>query len=193
MSALWNPRIYPYTGLIWTKLRRQQKSGLSLNLICVSCVGPATGWKYTWASTHGPWQEVSAETCWISVEVISATAWRGWQQRFVSSRDNSADTPKAKLEATEAKRHNSREDNKRLQHFGHDPWYCRHQCVIVFHAMLLCFGSRRQTRQHRRPWNDKDFLLGDEHQAIVNPYFLESGNIGSAWGLTFETPWHCYC
>lgn len=46
--------------------------------------------------------------------------------------------------------------------------------------MLLCFGSRRKTRQQRRHWNDKDFLLGDEHQAIVNPYFLESGNVGLA-------------
>lgn len=41
------------------------------------------GWNnHTWAAAHGLWQEVSAETCCISVEVISATAWRGWQKRF---------------------------------------------------------------------------------------------------------------
>lgn len=55
--------------------------------------------------------------------------------------------------------------------------------------MLLCFGSRRQARHQRRRWNDKDLLLGDEDQAIINPYFLESGN-GSAAQRRFEAP---YC
>lgn len=45
---------------------------------------------------------------------------------------------------------------------------------LVHHTMFLCFGSRRRAR-HLIQWNERDFLLDDEPQAIPNPCFLETG------------------
>lgn len=125
----------PLTGLLWTKLWRQENSGLSWNLISVSCVGVAAGvaWMKRLYLSRDTWP-LARKFCWdllcLPGSYISATAWRVSRQKWFC-RDQITDRWHSKT-PTEARGYNFQEDNR-----GYNTLDMRHNIVNI--AALFLF------------------------------------------------------